>query len=81
MTKDSDYEPLNITCIFSPPAEGNKDVQQIQEDLPQERFDNQQEPDKKKRLSRRLFPIITNNTGRIIQLQNSMLIIRMFKGA
>ena len=48
MTKDSDYEPLNITCVFSPPAEGNKDVQQIQEDLPQERFDNQQEPGKKK---------------------------------
>ena len=46
--QDSEYEPLNIACVFSPPAEGNKDVQQIQEDLPQERFDNQQEPDKKK---------------------------------
>ncbi len=34
--------------MFSPPAEGNKDVQQIQEDLPQEKADNEQEPEKKK---------------------------------
>jgi type I restriction enzyme R subunit len=43
-----DFLPLNIACVFSPPAEGNKDVQQIQEDLPQEKADNEQEPDKKK---------------------------------
>jgi type I restriction enzyme R subunit len=42
------FQPLNIACVFSPPAEGNKDVQQIQEDLPQEKADNQQEPEKKK---------------------------------
>ena len=47
-TQNPEYESLNIACIFSPPAEGNKDIQQMQEDLPQERFDNQQEPDKKK---------------------------------
>jgi type I restriction enzyme, R subunit len=46
--KDSDFEPLNIACVFSPPAEGNKDVQQIQEDLPQEKADNEQAPDEKK---------------------------------
>jgi len=45
---DDSYQPLNITCVFSPPAEGNKDVQQIQEDLPQEKADNQQAPDEKK---------------------------------
>ena len=33
---DPDYKPLNIACVFSPPAEGNSDVKQIQEDLPQE---------------------------------------------
>ena len=43
-----DFFPLNIACVFSPPAEGNKDVKQLQEDLPQEKADNQQEPEKKK---------------------------------
>ena len=45
---DSDFQPLTIACVFSPPAEGNKDVQQIQEDLPQEKADNEQNPDQKK---------------------------------
>ncbi|MDS4031983.1 MAG: type I restriction endonuclease subunit R [Candidatus Contendobacter sp.] len=45
---DGSFQPLNIACVFSPPAEGNKDVQQIQEDLPQEKTDNEQEPDQKK---------------------------------
>jgi type I restriction enzyme, R subunit len=47
-TKDSNFQLLNIACVFSPPAEGNKDVQQIQEDLPQEKADNQNAPDEKK---------------------------------
>jgi type I restriction enzyme R subunit len=46
---EENFEPLNIACVFSPPAEGNRDVQQIQEDLPQEKADNQQEPDVKKK--------------------------------
>ncbi|MBF0400832.1 MAG: type I restriction endonuclease subunit R [Magnetococcales bacterium] len=46
--QDSNFIPLNIACIFSPPAEGNRDVKQLQEDLPQERADNQQEPERKK---------------------------------
>ena len=46
--QDPDFQPLNIACVFSPPAEGNKDVQQIQEDLPQEKVDNQQDPEGKK---------------------------------
>ena len=45
---DPDFQPLTIACVFSPPAEGNKDVQQIQEDLPQEKADNEQNPDQKK---------------------------------
>ncbi|MDR1382601.1 MAG: type I restriction endonuclease subunit R [Planctomycetaceae bacterium] len=40
--------PLNIACVFSPPAEGNKDVKQLQEDLQQEKADNEKEPEKKK---------------------------------
>ncbi|MDF2595669.1 MAG: type site-specific deoxyribonuclease, HsdR family [Clostridia bacterium] len=45
---DDKFIPLNIACVFSPPAEGNKDVKQLQEDLIQEKEDNEQEPDKKK---------------------------------
>ncbi|PUE30009.1 DEAD/DEAH box helicase [Limnohabitans sp. JirII-29] len=45
---DPAFVPLNIACVFSPPAEGNPDVQQIQEDLPQEKLDNQVDPDNKK---------------------------------
>ena len=45
---DPDFQPQNIACVFSPPAEGNPDVKQIQEDLPQEKEDNEQEPEKKK---------------------------------
>ena len=44
--QDENYEPLNIACVFSPPAEGNKDIQQIQEDLPQEQDDNPEEKKK-----------------------------------
>ena len=51
---------LNIACVFSPPAqliakEGDQqsqknaaDIQQIQEDLPQEKEDNKQNPEEKK---------------------------------
>lgn len=46
--EDETFQPLNIACVFSPPAEGNKDVQQLQEDLPQEQLDNSVAPDEKK---------------------------------
>jgi type I restriction enzyme R subunit len=45
---DPTFKPLNIACVFSPPADGNQDVIQIQEDLPTEKADNQVEPEKKK---------------------------------
>ncbi|WP_020560780.1 type I restriction endonuclease subunit R [Thiofilum flexile] len=46
--EDENFIPLNIACVFSPPAEGNKDVQQLQEDLATEKADNEQEPEQKK---------------------------------
>ena len=49
MQQNENYEPLNIACVFSPPAEGNKDIQQIQEDLPQEQNDNCKEPEEKEK--------------------------------
>ena len=45
---DPAFVPLNVACVFSPPAEGDADVKQIQEDLPQEKLDNQQDPEGKK---------------------------------
>ncbi len=47
--EDPDFEPLKVTAVFSPPAEGNADVRQLQEDLPQEQADNKKEPEKKKK--------------------------------
>lgn len=41
-------EPLNIACVFSPPANGDRDVLQLQEDLQQEKEDNRAEPEKNK---------------------------------
>ncbi|MGD0710624.1 MAG: type I restriction endonuclease subunit R [Bacteroidales bacterium] len=60
--KENDgFKPLNIACVFSPPAEGNKDVLQIQEDLPQEKADNEKAPEEKKRA---LKTIITDYNKR-----------------
>ena len=52
---DPDFKPLNIACVFSPPAqlaenpESKKDIEQLSEDLPQEQEDNKVEPEKKKK--------------------------------
>lgn len=46
---DPEFHPLNIACVFSPPGDVSADVRQIQEDLPQERADNQQDPEEKKK--------------------------------
>ncbi|WP_022800957.1 type I restriction endonuclease subunit R [Deinococcus ficus] len=51
----SDYQPLKVACVFSPPAYGNKDIQQIQEDLPQEHIDNQFDTDDKKNALARII--------------------------
>jgi len=48
LAEDDGYKSLNIACVFSPPAEGNKDVQQLQEDLVTEKEDNKKDPEEKK---------------------------------
>ena len=52
---DPNFKPLNIACVFSPPAqlaenaEAKKDIAQLSEDLPQELEDNKVDPEKKKK--------------------------------
>lgn len=41
-------DKINIVCIFSPPAEGNSDIRQLQEDLEQEKEDNKENQEEKK---------------------------------
>lgn len=60
-TENPDYIPLNIACVFSPPAQliskdgepnsqkNAEDVKQMQEDLQQEKIDNQTNPEEKKK--------------------------------
>lgn len=61
--KDSTYKPLRIACLFSPPAEGNRDIMQIQEELDQERQDNQVDPLGKKEALRRIISIYRKTYG------------------
>lgn len=57
--KNADHEPLNIACVFSPPAQlaekddkeskkNKEDILQLQQDLAQEKQDNEQNPEEKK---------------------------------
>jgi type I restriction enzyme R subunit len=46
---DPDFASLNVTAVFSPPADMSADVRQIQEDLPQEQEDNKHDPEAKKK--------------------------------
>ena len=56
---DENFIPLNIACVFSPPAtvkededqnskKNTADISQLQEDLPQEKADNSVKPEEKK---------------------------------
>ncbi len=57
--EDEDYTPLNIACVFSPPAQALAangsdpknvaDIKQLQEDLEHEKADNQVNPEEKKK--------------------------------
>ena len=60
LASDPEFQPLNIACVFSPPTQllakdkdnqndkNVADIKQLQDDLPQEKADNEQEPEKKK---------------------------------
>jgi type I restriction enzyme R subunit len=53
--QDETFQPLNVACVFSPPAKGNRDIAQLQEDLPQELADNQKEPNRKEEALREII--------------------------
>ncbi|MDO6426108.1 type I restriction endonuclease subunit R [Thalassotalea sp. 1_MG-2023] len=55
LAEGDSYIPLNIACVFSPPAEGNKDVQQLQEDLVTEKEDNKKDPEEKKKALKQII--------------------------
>jgi type I restriction enzyme, R subunit len=57
---DPEFHPLSVACVFSPPGDVSADVRQIQEDLPQERADNQRDPEEKKKA---LTAIISDYNG------------------
>lgn len=63
LVADPSFQPLNIACVFSPPAEGDPDVKQIQEDLPTEKEDNAVEPEKKKEALRAILADYNANYG------------------
>lgn len=67
---DPEFEPLKISAVFSPPAEGNKDVQQIQEDLPQEKADNEKDPEGKKKALKQIISDYNNRYGTNHDLNN-----------
>ena len=60
LAEDENFVPLNIACVFSPPAQvvakdndsindkNVKDIKQLQDELLQEKEDNKEEPEKKK---------------------------------
>lgn len=61
--ENESYTPLNIACVFSPPADGNKDVQQLQEDLQQEKEDNKVAPEEKKKALQSIIADYNNQYG------------------
>jgi type I restriction enzyme R subunit len=46
---NSDFVPLHVSAVFSPPGDVGADAKQIQEDLTQEKEDNKSDPDVKKK--------------------------------
>ncbi len=60
---DPSFVPLNIACVFSPPADGDADVKQLQQDLPTERENNQVDPEGKKAAFRVILAIYNARYG------------------
>ncbi|GAB4324845.1 MAG: hypothetical protein Kow0059_20640 [Candidatus Sumerlaeia bacterium] len=68
--EDPDFQPLNVACVFSPPANGNADIRQLQEDLPQEQLDNRTEPEKKRTALEQIIADYNDRYGTNFSLDN-----------
>lgn len=53
--EDSEYLPLNVACVFSPPPYLSAEARSMAEDLAQEREDNRQNPEAKKQALERII--------------------------
>ncbi len=69
-TTHPDFAPLKLAAVFSPPAEGNKDIRQIQEDLPQEQEDNRHDPEGKKKALKAIIADYNRQYGTNHDLSN-----------
>ena len=69
LAADPEFKPLNIACVFSPPAqlaenaESRKDIEQLSEGLQQEKADNEVEPEKKKEALKDILADYNNRYG------------------
>lgn len=69
LAADPGFRPLNAACVFSPPAqlaetpEAKKDIEQLSEDLQQEREDNKVEPEQKKEALKAILADYNANFG------------------
>lgn len=61
--ENPDFQPLHVACVFSPPANGNPEVRQMQEELPQEQEDNRDNPEGKKAALARIIADYNANYG------------------
>jgi len=67
---EENYAPLNIACVFSPPADGtNPDVKQLQEDLDTEREDNKLHPEEKKRALNQIITAYNTRYGQNCRIE------------
>lgn len=60
---DPAFVPLKVACVFSPPADGDADVRQLQEDLPTEQENNKQDPEGKKAALRAIIDAYNTRYG------------------
>ncbi|MBW2108092.1 MAG: type I restriction endonuclease subunit R [Deltaproteobacteria bacterium] len=66
--ENENFTPLRIACVFSPPADGNRDIAQLQEDLPQEKADNQKDPNRTKEALKAIIADYNNHYGANFEL-------------